>query len=185
MTGERKIKLNLIGLLLTEEDPMRSLKVLAFLFISNAALADGGFIIPGISVGKVALGASEWKVESLLGKPESRGTSGVSYKDLDVSYNDQQVSEITVTSARYGTKEGITIKSTPREFKRTFKGLITICDESMGASGGSFATTYDAVSTGIALVVNRHTSGGSYRELIVHRPRVATTIYGEITPCGK
>ncbi len=139
----------------------------------------------GISVGEIALGASRSSVQAIAGEPVSSLTDGDQYPDFVVHYKDDRVSEIIVTSARYRTRDGISVKTTPRQFlARHPKARIT-CSSESGATSMTYSKLYDAIPDGLAY--GQDIFQGRNREVIstltVHRRDVAVKVYGTLRPC--
>src|SRR4051812_48676212 len=83
---------------------------------SAGTTKDSYLIIPGISVGEISIGTLRDDVQSLAGEPVSSLGDGDQFSDFVVSYDDDRVVEIIITSPRYHTAEGVSILKTLKQF---------------------------------------------------------------------
>ncbi len=147
--------------------------------------SDKYLIRPGISVGEINIGDKRAAVRSIAGKPVWKFPEGDQYSDYSVHYVNDLVSEIIVTSSKYKTNNGISIKTTPKQFLSHYPDAKVTCSASTGAASTTKSNILDATDHGIAL--GRDTFQGRSLEVIstltIHRKDVALTIYGMIRPC--
>lgn len=147
--------------------------------------SDSYLLVPGVNVGDVSIGAYREKVLNVLGKSISSFGDGDQYADYIVHYTKDKVSEVVVTSDKFQTAEGISIKSNENQFLNAYENVKKICYKDSGASSTTTGTVYDAIDLGIAL--DNSVFEGQGREFIstitIHAAGVPATIYGEVTLC--
>ena len=154
------------------------------------SVAQNSYLVkPGISVGNIAIGESRHKVRSLAGKPTSiLEDEGIDqFSGFTVRYENDRVAEIIIISPRYRTAEGISIKSTPQQFLKTYPKSKIKCYVEEGATSVTNGRVYDEIDKGIAFDQQIFTR--RRREITnmisVHRANVPAKIYGEIEACKK
>lgn len=152
----------------------------AFLLLSLAmatasvrAQGQNNLVVPGKSVGKVALGATRAQVRKLLGKPtetaarqfprdtwlgpklpvDKYGATVGERIFLTVVYQNGKAAQIEFNDPRYKTKKGLSVESTVATFRKKHAPLRkTVLAYTEG--GGGFVDYYlDSVKAGIAFEV--------------------------------
>lgn len=137
---------------------------LPLLFITTAAAQDYD-IMPGSRIGKIEIGMSRQAVHNTLGNPtgtynlRARGYRGEYWFSSDNSNTLRvvfdpagRVSQVSVTSARFTTPEGLTTQSSLAEVKSHYKNLRVL---RLAARGN--IDYYDAAQQGIAFEFTERT----------------------------
>lgn len=154
---------------------------LSLLFVTTAA-AQNNDIIPGVRIGKIEIGMSRQAVHSTLGNPtgtytlRARGYKGEYWdsadeiKTLRVFYDPAGcVYQVSVTSRRFKTPEGLTTNSSIDEVRRHYRNLKV---RHFAARGD--IDYYDAVQQGITFefterVDDRNVSSYEMYGLLIHK----------------
>lgn len=166
----------------------------SLLFVKSDAHAQSAanLVVPGKSIGRIALGMTGAQVRKLRGKPTRRvklsptllseqwggGYDKESQLNIDpdyeVTYRGGRVVQIETTQGAFRTRSGLRAGSTLDEVRRLVKPLIhSLRDAPENLVGHEF----DGVKMGLAFEMNGPNSGVLYREdeansVIVHRPGV-------------
>lgn len=140
----------------------------------------------GLSVGPISIGMTRNEVLTILDESKFPSEDREAFSDFVIQYDKNRVSEIMVTSPKYRTEKGISIKTTDRQFLALFPDAKHICNTSSGSKVSSTESIYDAVDKGIAH--HRTLVDGDSRyyinDITIHRVGVPVMIFGEIIRCA-
>ena len=152
------------------------------LLLAASASAQEYDIVPGSRIGKIEIGMSRQAVHNTLGKPSgtyslrARGYKGEYWFSSDnsntlrVFYDPAgHVYQVSITSSRFKTPEGLTTQSSLDEVKRHYKNLKVL---HFAARGN--IDYYDAVRQGISFefterVDDRNVSSYEMYGLLIHK----------------
>jgi hypothetical protein len=152
------------------------------LLFMTVAVAQDYDIMPGSRIGKIEIGMSRQAVHNTLGKPtgtyalRDRGYKGEYWFSSDnsntlrVFYDPAgRVYQVSITSSRFKTPEGLTTQSSLDEIKRHYKNLKVL---HFAARGN--IDYYDAVRQGISFefterVDDRNVSSYEMYGLLIHK----------------
>ncbi len=148
----------------------------------NSESAQDYVIEPGRRIGKVQIGADRQAVHSLLRQPQGtyavrKGLKGDYWSsgkdDLRIFYENDKVVQISVTSSRFSTPEGLSTGNSLAEVQRKDEGLRKYHYFAHG-SGGVLIDYYDDVGRGVAFEFTANASAEKRKyepyAILVHRP---------------
>lgn len=174
---------------------------MSFLALNRAAsaVADNYTIIRGRSIGKVRIGATRTAILRILGKPSKSvkwrsGPIQDSYRGptppldrygqvsslptfLNVIYRNNKVVQIEVSSPKFKTNSGISVRSSLAQFRAKYgKTRVRAYGYEDSNGGGNIGYYYDAVNKGIAFefgVQDQFDALSTADSLRVHAPGLA------------